>query len=488
MSENEFWIKENPLIRQANEALRLAKKNRLFILLDKFGNTGRVSYDASVGLSETIPDIVVSEYRNDHALDDQINISIEDEEGEVGKNSSIHLSNLMHVLNNNTSGKHPYYATWYLKDQYEEILSKYGGTLSAMDNPTRNIIENKTFLSQYLQEAGVSEVSNRLYSVCFRNGEELPDYSSLTQVFGNKFVLQGTSKGGDGTFIIRNLYELQNALPLLKGDVRISLFEEGFYSTIYAFNLPNNKKGCNTFVDLPSHKAVNIPHLGISETFGAGGDWSIGNNLKNPNRLVEQVSQIGMYLHQQFGLKGAWCIEGFIGQDGNFRFNEINARLGGGSEVSGINQLLANFVPFQTLHHLLFLNGDTSWIGDSDNYNNHTINELKSLSKPKPFYLKIFSTRERSCRVVNNLRNGKHSLESNIGTFDTNKSTSPLSCNFDNGEFLICNLPSANTLINPGSQLCTIEGMATNNHIFDSPNTLSTQAEIVSNLILSNVI
>src|SRR5690606_35491979 len=103
----------------------------------------------------------------------------------------------------NIIGEDGYIAAWYEKSAHSKLLKQYPNyRILAISNDIRRQIEDKTKLHEYLSEAGCNSKDKLLTKIY--DLKKLPEFPVLVDLCEGVFVLQGISKGADGTFIIRN--------------------------------------------------------------------------------------------------------------------------------------------------------------------------------------------------------------------------------------------------------------------------------------------
>jgi D-alanine-D-alanine ligase-like ATP-grasp enzyme len=377
----------------------------------------------------------------------------------------------------------PLVAAWYETSEIRSLVDGLGGKLLTAKREVREIVEDKSRLNELLASAGI-EAGLQIASI--RVEGRAPAFNELANRLGLPLVVQVNSSGGRGTLFVSNEQDFTDALALGR-PLRISEFVPGFSSNTTVLTIANGK-GCQVYVDQPSHKAMHVREVGIGNAKGAGNDWSIPFEYEGVNALVESAVRLGEYLFETYGLVGLWGID-TIWNGNQVVINEINCRNQGTTEVSGINQILRGVPPFVVSHLALHAGTPVSWLPNPDQYNAQTIQGASHPSGLRPFYLKIRNRMNLPVVTSPDLpSSGVYRLEAT----EQLKWLHPAGCtyeaNFDENEVLVANLPGAATLCLPGAELCTLEGLTTNRSIFDGPYSLSPYGEMLTRAIYKHFI
>ena len=452
-----------------NEQLGSLLANHTLLLWDKWGSQGRHIYTAIPSLR---PQIAFAEHTSWGNVRPEMEIVRErlypGRRDDAPKSEKVLLNQLYDKLDGSAP---PAIMTWYETPIKRKLIENFGGILLTQPESVRRKLEDKSRLPNILKEVGLSP-SVSLKNEIYPDNRSIPNYFSLINQFGDNFVIQGWSMGGDGTVFINSADDLEKAGHTLQGQIRISECCNQQYSNVCVLTVPRGNQKCDVYVEIPSHKATHIPELGISAVEGAGADFSLPYPNFLPTQMIENIQAVGTYLYKEYGLIGHWQFEGFMSEAG-FQFNEINARPGGGSKAAAIIEILRDMPPFWAVQILLSLRGDTSYLPSAIDYNHQTIDYIKNGFHPSPFYLKYRLTGNSPARIKN--------PECTSGIYNLNDShfswrgmgQSPLEADFDRGEVLIADLPLSGSICDPGKEVAFIEGMNTDRPIFSGPHQLS---------------
>jgi len=462
-----------------NSILKKSLKNKLFVLYDKFAMTGRNSYGNTHNLSITrmLSDVVLSDYgpwgykTPPICFTKEEKIRIRSLKG-LSYDAILYEQLKKYIVNQR---KKPIILTWFETERRRKLAKSTGGKLLAMPGFIRNKLEDKANFNSILKSSGIPK-TNKLKTKNFNDAKKLPSYKKMVDLFGKIFVVQGRSMGGDGTVIVRGKKDFEYASLNLKDRIRVSEYCPSQYFSSNILNVPLKDNKCAVYVDIPSHKIAGIPELGIPEVTGAGQDWSLLFSKSFAKKYVDFVVQIGQFLYKNYHLIGLWSLEGFW-DNNNVYFNELNCRPGGDTEVSSINQVVKKFPPFFAVHTLVFLKTKLDWLPSAEDFNEGTINEIFQMKNTRPFYLKVRVKGRYPVKCVSQFPgSGIYKLTNDNRLKWLRAGCSTLDANFDKDEVLIADAPLNNTVCHPGIQLCTLEGISRNKHIFNGPKNLSNEA------------
>jgi|GEM_PF-6390194 len=472
-------LPQESLMERTAQALERCMDGKVLVQFDRFGQAMRNIYSLP-NFHFLVPDLSICHYDVWHETDAQTPTVLSREQLERTRTKESGVSydvpfeaQIKTSLSGDT--RTPIFKVWFSTDNRQKLAQETGAIVLAISPEKRDYIEGKTHLPQILDGAGVNSEC-RLFSLTYPNIASVPNYGECQKTFGEVFVMQGKSIGGDGTKIIRSAKDFKLAVEKLTGAIKITEFFSGQSSNTTVVTVPNNHGGCRVFVDIPSHKPTGISETGIHETLGAGNDWSQAFPPELLQRFVHSVELLGQYLYHEFGLIGIWGVDSIWREDG-VKINEINCRLQGTTEESGVNQILRNFPPFITLHMLSFLGGDTSYLPTEEQFNQETV-KLASQDHEAPYYIKIKAKFDYPVKLKNpNIRSGRYQL---VGTelVYIGEELATTSVNLSNQEVLLADLPLPDSICYPGSELCTIAGM-TNQRIFNDEHNLSDMGEIL---------
>lgn len=469
-----------------NAVLRGAIAGSCLVLVDRFASAGRNVYTGPSPLQSLRPILCLACYAPWATAGPLTVVTLEDSTG-VRSQQTKHdfLSRL---------GEHgrealrrlekpPLVAAWYETEELLDLARPLGGRLLTVSRATRDVIENKATLDTLLQQAGV-EPALRIPSESYV--QTLPSFQSLAGRFGLPFVVQTNSSGGRGTVIVQREMDFARA-DSLNPPFRVSRFVAGFSSNTTVLNVPDGRGGCAVYVDIPSHKAIHVPDVGIGPAKGAGNDWSLQHPLRPLHDLIDAAVRIGTYAFQQHGLVGLWGIDSiWFGEA--VVINELNCRNQGTTEVSGVNQMLRGFPPFFAAHVALHTGAPVDWLPPADEFNAETLRRGSSVGGRAPFYLKIRNRSEVPVRVTRRFQgSGVYRLTSDDDLAWLRGATHTLEANADADEILIANVPLCSTVCLPGTELVTMEGVTTRRHVFENPYKLSPYAARLARAMYKHV-
>lgn len=471
-------------IEEAQELLSRALSHSTLVCFDRFGSAGRNIFSGAYPIQIFRPDLTVSYYAPWKSCQPKVSLTCESKTHRRDAQLKHHYVQFLWTEIEKvfeTFDRPPAIAAWYQTPELKELTKRFGGKILAIPEPTRQILEDKSRLNSLLKNAGV-DPSFLIESISIESGTSLPSYHEMVSRFELPFVVQCNSSGGRGTIFVFQPSDYEKAARLL-GPRRISRFISGFSANTTVLTAPSHKDRCRVYVDLPSHKAIHIPEVGIGETKGAGNDWTIPFRKVELAGIIDAAVKIGEYAYRTYGLVGLWGFDS-IWSDKGLVINEINCRNQGTTEVSSINQLLGDFLPLLAAHYTILLGEEVIWLCSPDEFNDKTLNRASQPLKISPFYLKI-RNREKFP-----LKNDLNFSGSGIYRFTNSQKLEwlredchTLSANFDQGEVLIANAPLSDTICMPGAELCTLEGVAQNHSIFSSPHTLSETAKKLVNAV-----
>jgi hypothetical protein len=342
-------------------------------------------------------------------------------------------------------------------------------------------VENKTNLCSILEASWVDTLRFSLKQNIFESRDHVPDFLALAWEYGLPFVLQWWSKWGDGTVIVESEADFYRK-NWLSGSIRVSEFCDKQYSSVYACIIPTWIEGEGMVImDRPSLKVVWVAQNGISNVFWGGCDWSQVPDI-DMEETLRNVQKIWLYLLRRFWYKWALMLEWFF-VDWKFVFNEINARLGWGNEVSGFNQLYHWEIPIQALHYWLQLG-----IWCDDLVNSHEFHEKHFNSQSWGcFYIKVVGKNNRDFQVWS-LIDGVYSYRSGR-IIPTVSIKEPNTCSIDSWEIILSNLPRSETLCKWDAHICMIEWMAwLGNSVITWPKSVSSTITRVTNFIYNSLV
>lgn len=343
----------NKSIEVTRQAFTDLKKAHTFVVFEKQGAALRNSYGTTI--PESIPDIAMGDtatWSDTQPSGVYVTEAYNPRRGEI---QDVDVDRMIadgaeHI---NKLGKQAVVYSWFDSIYVQKLTERLdiAPILVGRDKDVCAHIEDKTMLQAHLLNAGCENVMTPAHSIV-DSAKALPSYEDTSVVFGEKFVLQGTSMGGDGTVIVENRDSYDGARQKLKNRIRVSEFVDAPYSSVYCLSVPNQEgTDVATFVDGPSHKPIDISMLGIGNTAGAGGEWCSPHEQFDAEQLTGDISKLSSYFYKKFGYHGHFVVEGFT-RDGRFLFNEINARPGGGSEVNSLYQIEQGLSSFTTAHIL----------------------------------------------------------------------------------------------------------------------------------------
>lgn len=469
----------------ADEQLANLLKNskRSLVVWDKFGSQGRNFYSGPKPLTSMRPYLSICEYPTWGEIQPNIVLARESfVPGRLPNSPSMEdflFAQIHEILQTTITA--PAIMTWYETPKKREIAQQYNGLVLTIPQHVRELVEDKTRLPKIIKSAKVN-TNNQLRMLVYPKVSTLPGYYELANKLGKTFVIQGRSMGGNGTAIVSDPYDLDRALPLLSGQIRVTEFCNQQYSTVCLLTIPVGSNDCQVYVCIPSHKATSIPELGITNVEGAGGDYSLPYPSFATTQFIEDTYRIGKHLYNEYGLIGHWQIEGFMTEKA-FLFNEINGRPGGGTLASSINQMMRGYPAFWVSHVILFMGGSINFMPGALDYNHETISEIRKPTSLRPFYLKCKVTGNKAIRLRSGCKgNGVYKIKDRELTW-IRPGQSTLDANFENDEVLIANLPLGESICYPGKSIASLEGMNCNRHVFAGPNSLSNHGHMLATAI-----
>jgi hypothetical protein len=130
------------------------------------------------------------------------------------------------------------------------------------------------------------------------------------------------------------------------------------------------------------------------------------------------------------------------------------------------------------MHNILFLGGDTSFLPDPDTFNHGTIREMQQRTLPGPFYIKVKNTNLEPVGLPQGSEgSGVYQLTETGTLVWSRPGLSTLDADFDRGEVLLANLPLPGSARSHKREVCTVEGVARNTHVFAGPHELTPTGE-----------
>lgn len=475
-----------PDLAHIDAVIRDAIAGHRLVLVDRFASAGRNAYTGPLALPSLRPVLGLACYAPWATAGPLTAVTLE---GSTGVRSQQTKHDFLPRLGEHGRealrrlGKPPLVAAWYETEELLDLARPLGGRLLTVPRSTRDTIENKTTLDTLLQQAGITPTL-RIPSESY--AQTLPSFHSLAGRFGLPFVVQANSSGGRGTMIVQREMDFARA-DSLHPPFRVSRFVEGLSSNTTVLNVPDGRGGCAVYVDIPSHKAIHIPDVGIGPAKGAGNDWSLQHPPRPLHHLIDAAVQIGTYAFQQYGLVGLWGIDSiWFGEA--VVINELNCRNQGTTEVSGINQMLRGFPPFFAAHVALHAGAPVDWLPSADEFNTETLRRGSSVDGRAPFYLKIRNRSEVPVRATRRFQgSGVYRLTSDNDLEWLRSATHTLEADADADEILVANAPLYSTVCLPGTELCTMEGVTTGRHIFEDPDKLSPYAARLARAMYKHV-
>jgi len=457
----------------ANERFSELKETASFVTAEKHGGVMRVSYRG--GLPDAIPDVVLGHTaswsdvrpRGDFTVEryNPIRGAATQRDRELAVTDAVrHIESL---------GKMALLYGWYGTPIITELSSRIEiANLVVRDEIVASDIENKALLLDHLRAAGC-DTARVPTNLVVKGANQLPPFSDIVARLGLPFVAQGRSQGGDGTIIVDSEIAFQ-ATHALRDEIRLEEFVDAPYSSIYCLSLPTaDHQTTSVFVDTPSRKPVGVDELGISSVTGAGGDWRLGYDMDMVS-VTENISRLAQYLYHRYNFFGHFVVEGFVQKDGDFLFNEINARPGGGSEVCGSNQLRHGLAPFTALHVLAHQGLVAGTPELAATYNTAVAEANTTAGQAGAFYLKVQNDTAAARHPTAAYKgSGRYQLLGDRLQYIDDHASDPLAADFDNDTILVANGPLGPVL--PDKQLFTLEGSG-RVPIVDSQNQLTERA------------
>ncbi|MBI2442918.1 MAG: hypothetical protein HYV40_03335 [Candidatus Levybacteria bacterium] len=466
---------ESSVIEQTAKSLEQQVAGKVLVQFDRFGQAMRNTYSLKE-FGFLVPDLAVCHYDTwypdgEGAGTTQVFSRERLEKQRTKQSGTLYdlpfATQIRNFLSENP--RLPLFKVWFSTSARQQLAQEFGAVVLSVSPEKRDYIEGKTNLPHILEAAGVDERC-RLSSFSFPDASAVPSYEEIRGVFGDMLVIQGKSIGGDGTKIVRDRGELDEAKQTLTGAIKVTEYFPGYSSNTTVVTVPNDSGDCNVYVDLPSHKPTGIAEVGVHETLGAGNDWSQAFPEELLQQFVSSVEALGNYLYHEHGLVGIWGVDS-IWSDMCVKINEINCRLQGTTEASAVNQILRGFPPFIALHLLSFLGGDTSFLPSQSAFNRETV-QLASSDHPAPYYIKIKAKYDYPIKLTDvATKSGKYALENGVLVF-VEEAVADTAAQLENSEVILADLPLPDSICHPDSELCTITGI-TEQTIFDDARHLS---------------
>ena len=448
-------------------------KGLCFVLCDKFWDALRNSIHIIPNIA---PDIIVSERwgRNVHSWC----FILERNSGIIGDRHYLGWKQLNSEISRLVGNRRLKFFSWIPR---EELGSP--SNFLCTDNSTRYYVEDKTNLKFILSQAWIDADVFTLKHNIFASKEDIPDFATIVDAYGLPFVVQWWSKWWDGTIIVRDSNDF-NKINKLVGKIRISEFCDKQYGSIYACIMPPDQNSPTVWVimDRPAFKVVGVSSHGIRDVFWWGCNW-----WQMPDIDLEEtrlnVTKIWLYLWNSFWYTWSLVLEWFF-IEGRFVFNEINARLWWGNEVSGFNQILNEQIPIQAIHYALKL-----WIPCSNLINKSEFHERHfDESSRGCFYFKLLWKEGREFRVWT-LSDWPHSFDQGRLVWIEGHNILPTQTSIKDWHIYISNLPRSSTLCSKDAHICMIEGVSDwKNVLVPSPTQVSWLILQISNLVYNNLV
>lgn len=456
--------------RQADRCLQAALKGRTLFWLDRFTSAGRTCYVGPYPVAAARPAASFGYYSYWDAM-------LCKETFTSGKGSfdrhplqkHAWLDELWPVLEAHIRRMNGRVAIvcWKSSKELQALANSTGATLLACNYATQGLLENKNELNDILRQAGVPE-DLIIPSLIVEDG--IPSFDSLLRKFGSSIVVQqAMSSGGSGTYFVHSEETLSN-ISWSKGSWRISSFVKGASSNITVLTLPQNEQECSVYVDKPSLKTIGLSEVGIAPGKSAGNDWAAQWPKSATQKLMHAARLIGKYLYSRYQFSGLWGIDAII--DGDMvKINEINPRLQGTTELSGVNQILLGTTPFLLAHLTTMAGARADWMPDAESYERAVLAGTEQGFSP--YYIKLRN------RLPCNIRFRKE--WPGPGLFGRNSESQliwkgpaahPLDAVLDVGNVLFANAPAPGALCHPDSELGTLEGVSSS-PVYVRPNGLT---------------
>ncbi len=426
-----------------NDRIKETKKREklCFVLCDKFWSALRNSINI---IPDIRPDIIIAERWGYFTKSD----FILEEWGVIGDTHYCTWKDWINwELIKRAENQRVKFFSWTPKQQLLNI-----GEFLCPESSARDFIEDKTNLKFILSNAGIDVEAFTLRHDNFESTDCISEFQLLAEKYWLPFVMQWTSKWWDGTIIVRTVEDFEKRIGLV-GKIRISEFCNKQYSSIYACTIPSNEKHADAKVvmDRPAFKVVGVSSHGIPEVLGGGCNWWQVPNI-DPWETIQNVKKIWVYLSKKFWYKWSFVLEWFF-INGRFVFNELNARLGWGNEVSGFNQVRHWEIPIQAIHYALQLG-----IYCHDLLDEHEFHQKHfDTSRGWCFYFKLLGKNRADFRV-GSLNNGTYSFQSNL--IHMSDEIDPHKVGIEDKGFVISNLPRTSTLCRGDSHICMVEGIS----------------------------
>ncbi|WP_405686076.1 hypothetical protein OG204_18690 [Streptomyces sp. NBC_01387] len=351
----------------------------------------------------------------------------------------------------------PVIAAWYTTGRLRRWAGP-GGTVAAIDGDLRAVIEDKAAFDSLMVAAGVPE---RMRIPCVRVEGQLPALAELRRRVGSRrlVVQSGADSGGRGTVFVDDAADLERAAAMSGGPYKVAAFITGWSSNTTVLSVPDTSGGVAVYVDRPSHKAIGITRAGIGPGKSAGNDWSRPWPEHAASGLVDSAVRIGRHLWAEHRMAGLFGLDALLTKGGQVRFNEINCRNQGTTEVSAVNQQLRGLPPFLAAHLTVLLGGRPDWLPDPDSFNQATI-RAAARPGPGPYYLKLRHRGPGPVRLSGLRGPGVYRADGDRLVW-VRTGAHPEGANADLGEMLLANLPAEHVVCLPGAELGTAEALTT---------------------------
>ncbi|MFI2373213.1 ATP-grasp domain-containing protein [Streptomyces sp. NPDC018833] len=441
---------------EANEALTVALDGRPVINLDRYTSARRVAYTGPAQVTAARPHVALGYYQPWSAAEAGHTIVPESTQGIRQSGERKHrwwqeiAERSMQVAR--SFSRPPVAIGWWETRELRSLAGPEGRVLG-LQARVRHVLEEKTALDDILRGAGVSPklfIRSAIYS------DRLPSLNKMRQAVGTqRIVIQaGHNGGGRGTVFVDDERGMEPAAAM-SGPWKVSAFVEGWSSNTTVLSLPDGKGGVQVYVDRPSHTAMAVSELGIGPAKGAGHQWATPFPATDVENLVEAAVRIGTWAWQHYGLVGLWGIDTIWTPDGPV-INEINARMQGTTEVSGVNQLLAGYPPLVVAHLTTMLDHPVRWLPEAGAFNTQTVASAQG-NTPAPYYVKV--------RARRRVQTPAGFRGSGLYRFDGTRLTwhgpgaNPIQADSDNGLVLLANVPAGGVTCEANAELGTFEGL-----------------------------
>lgn len=325
--------------------------------------------------------------------------------------------------------------------------------------------ESKQLFSEILTRAGVS--SARIPKTILLNDTHYT-YEDIARTLKIPFFVQTQSRGGKGTYQIKSAKDY-SALPNKNAVKATEMISGNVYNFTAVIMPKHNSSECNVIAYSPSFKPMNISKLG-------GGHFSsVGNeyfpHIECANDIIQDIVRIGNHLYKEYNYLGLFGLDIIIDKS-NYHFIEINARCQGTTEVSAATSELSGEIPAIVLHTLALFKVNPLTDEEVRFHNHHLAQKLTCQRSNHPFYIKIKAKQDLSFIASSVCRTGLYEYNQN-DTFYISTSPKTLSGNVDMCRFVLSNVPSCSVKIEKNMDICMLEGIVENGHVFESDASLS---------------